>query len=300
MARPASVSCCLAGAYRAMYAGNGRFTRGLIRSIGTALLFSLVPQQFKTSPSSAARVFFVDAAPPLVRGGRFTIGIVGRKGCYRNRRCPAWVTSMPQAELYAIYTAAKIAGYEGLGTVCIGGDSDTATQQVLQQRATTNCAVQNRILRRMFWLRLWSGLKVVPFHVACAINPADPMSRLSSFPSRGHAVREAHARTVSWQGCEKPFACIHSLEPPTWSPGLCAPNLAGSAAAAFTSVFLLCYPLAALAAMCQFCAPPSGPHFRARPAMGGAWLAVFFPLPWRCSASCVQPFMHTTRSLPTL
>ena len=39
--RPASLSCVLAGAYRSAYSREDRFTRGLIRSTGTALVFSL-------------------------------------------------------------------------------------------------------------------------------------------------------------------------------------------------------------------------------------------------------------------
>ena len=43
LARPGSFSCFLSGAYQAAYSGTGRFTRGLMRAIGTALLFSLFP-----------------------------------------------------------------------------------------------------------------------------------------------------------------------------------------------------------------------------------------------------------------
>ena len=126
LARPGSLSCFLAGAYRCVYAGTGLFTRGLVRSLGTALLFCLVPQSFKKQPASVGRVFFVDVAPPLVGSKCFTVGIVSNKGCLRTRRCPVWVTSMPQAELYAIYVASKIAAYEGHLSICVGSDSDTA------------------------------------------------------------------------------------------------------------------------------------------------------------------------------
>ena len=72
---------------------------------------------------------------------------------------------MPEAELFALYTAAKIGAYEGHPSICLGSDSDVARLQVLQQRASTSCAVQNRFLRRLFWLRLWSGAQLVLFRV---------------------------------------------------------------------------------------------------------------------------------------
>ena len=119
---------------------------------------------------------------------------MGPKGCYRSRRCPPWVTTLAQAELYGLYSAAKIAAYEGHGTACIGVDSDTARYQALRQRATTHCHVQNRVLRRLSRLRFWSGLKLVFFGVHTSQNPADPLSRQSSFPSVVAAIKEAQAR----------------------------------------------------------------------------------------------------------
>ena len=124
--RPGSLSCFLAGAYRAAYSGEGRFARGLIRSTATALVFSLVPQSYKSRPAQDGRVYFADAAPPSAPYTRHTMGVVGPKGWYRSRPCPPWVTTLAQAELYVLYTAAKIAAYEGHGTACIGVDSDTA------------------------------------------------------------------------------------------------------------------------------------------------------------------------------
>ena len=215
--RPASLSCFLAGAYRSAYSGENKFTRGLIRSTATALVFSLVPQSCQSRPAQDGRVYFADAAPPSTTCARHTIGVVGPKGCYRSRRCPPWVSTLAQAELYGLYSATKIVAYEGHGTACIGVDSDTASYQALRQRATTHCHVQNRLLRQLFWLRFWSGLKLVFFGVHTSQNSADPLSRQSSFPSVAAAIKEAQARHTHWCAADEPYEHIQSLQPLPWS-----------------------------------------------------------------------------------
>ena len=106
--RLASLSCFLAGAYRSAYSGENTFARGLIRSTRTALVFSLVPQSCKSRPAQDGRVYFADAAPPTSNCARHTIGVVGPKGCYRSRRCPPWVTTLAQAELYGLYSGFRV------------------------------------------------------------------------------------------------------------------------------------------------------------------------------------------------
>ena len=213
--RPASLSCFLAGAYRSAYSGENRFTRGLIRSTATTLVFSLVPQSCKSRPAHDGQVYFAHAAPPTTNCARHAIGVVGPRGCYRSRRCPPWVTILAQAELYGLYTAAKIAAYEG--HVCLGVDSDTARYQGLRQRATTHSHVQNRLPRLLFWLHLWSGLKLVFFRVHTSQNPADPLLRQSSFPSVAAAIKEAQARHSHWCAADQLYEHIQSLQPLPWS-----------------------------------------------------------------------------------
>ena len=200
--RPASFSCFLSGAYKAAYSGEGRFTRGLVRATTTALLFSLVPQSYAARPAIDGRVYFADAAPPTAPCTLHTMGVVGPKGCYRSRRCPSWVTTLAQAELYGLYTATKITAYEGHGTACIGVDIDTARYQALRQRATTHCPEQNRLLL---------------FRVHTSQNPADPLLRLSNFSSMAAAIKEAHARQASWSSCVQLYAHMQSLQPLPWS-----------------------------------------------------------------------------------
>ena len=62
--QPASLSCFLAEAYQAVYKGSGRFTRGLIRSTATALLFCTAPQNYAYRAPRSTPTFFADAAPP--------------------------------------------------------------------------------------------------------------------------------------------------------------------------------------------------------------------------------------------
>ena len=124
---------------------------------------------------------FADAAP---EGERFRIGIVGEKGFYRSSICPEWVASLQQAELFVVYAVAELASYRGFQSVHIGSDSNVARAQINSLRACVCAGPQQRILRRLFWLRCWSGCSISSFRVRSAINPADPLSRVVNFQSR--------------------------------------------------------------------------------------------------------------------
>ena len=221
LSKPASLSYFLAGAYQAAYKGSSRFTRGLICSTATALLFCTAPQSYAYRAPRSAPTFFADAVPPRQGTCRFTVGIVGPKGCYRARRCPAWIQTLPQAELYGLYTAAKIAAYEGMSDVTIGVNSDTARMQALSERAATACPVQNKLLRRLFWPRVWSAQRLVLFRVPLTLNPADPMSRANGFPSFPQAMREADLRRLRWENSDQPYQALTHIDPPPWSLRAC-------------------------------------------------------------------------------
>ena len=79
----------------------------------------------------------------------------------------------------------------------MGTDSEVARHQVVKGHASSGLPVQQRILRRIFWLRSWSRCSVGIFRVPSPQNQADPHSRLHSFPSRQAAVREAERRKVA-------------------------------------------------------------------------------------------------------
>ena len=53
-------------------------------------------------------VLFSDAA---VEGYHFKVGVVGSEGLYKSTRCPSWVASLQQAELWGIMFASKIGTY---------------------------------------------------------------------------------------------------------------------------------------------------------------------------------------------
>ena len=128
--------------------------------------------------------------------------MVGLKGTYKSFRCPGWVRTLQQAELWGVYMAMKIAVYiyrnvsggGGGGGFRVGTDSEVARHQVVKGHASSSLLVQQRILRRIFWLRSWSRCSVGIFRVPSPQNPADPHSRLHSFPSRQAAAREADER----------------------------------------------------------------------------------------------------------
>ena len=60
--------------------------------------------------------------------------------------CPMWVSTLQQAELFAIYEAAKIAAYKGWGAVTIGSDSNVSRWQITGLRANIPSDMQQRIL----------------------------------------------------------------------------------------------------------------------------------------------------------
>ena len=200
LSRPnTGLSCFIAGSYQALDSGGRRFTRSMARGLGT-LLFSAVAQSYPPDaheggmqqvPGKRHLLLFADAAPDEER---FRVGLVGDKRFRRSIPCQAWVTSLQQAELFGIYYACKVAVYRGHRSVVVGTDSDASRFQVAGQRATACSQAHQRILRRLFWLQLWSHVKLGVFWVDAAENPADPLSRLFTFPSRRHAAQDANDR----------------------------------------------------------------------------------------------------------
>ena len=79
LARPASLSHFLAGAYQAADFAEGKMTRGLSRSIAYVAMFSLLPQRFPVPMRATRDLLFLDAAPaPTAKNlPRFRIGVVG-------------------------------------------------------------------------------------------------------------------------------------------------------------------------------------------------------------------------------
>ena len=97
-----------------------------------------------------------------------------------------------------MYVVAKLASYRGCESVRIGSDSDAARSQVNALRASVGSVKQQRIPRRLFWLRCWTGTAINSFRVSSALNPANSLSREPCFQSRRQAVREAERRCRMW------------------------------------------------------------------------------------------------------
>ena len=194
LGRPnAGLGAFLAGAYTTLRQGQG-----VAKGVATVLLFSCVPQAADPLGDCGQTPWevFTDAAP---EGSGFRVGIVGEVGFYRFVRCPPWVLSLQQAELFAVYMVAKLATYRGYASVRIGSDSNVARSQVNALRASVGSARQQRILRRLFWLRYWSGTTISSFRVCSAFYPADSLSRETCFQSRRQAVHEAERRRHMWE-----------------------------------------------------------------------------------------------------
>ena len=141
---------------------------------------------------------------------------MGRPGVYRHEVCPAWVTSLPQAELCAGYAAMCLAAYRGLHAVNIGFDNDAARAQCASLQALTQCNAQQRILRKMFWLRAWAIVDLARFRVPSACNPVDSLSRVHEFLAREDAIAEAESRRRAWGIASYPYTFIsHAIYTPS-------------------------------------------------------------------------------------
>ena len=175
-------------------------TANLTRLLATAFALGHVCAFFapRGMPPRHFECWFSDAAPE--DAGGFRAGVVAVEGVLRSYACPGWVGSLQAAELWAYYLAVKVAVYQGVGALVVGTDS-MVTQAILHRgRAAVRCDGLQRILRRLFWLYRWSGVQVQTFRVASRDNPADPPSRLPSFPSRAACAQKARGLLVRWRG----------------------------------------------------------------------------------------------------
>ena len=98
----------------------------------------------------------------------------------------------------------------------VGTDSEVGRHRTLRGKASVQLPAQQRILRNLFWLRLWLGLSLSLFRVPTDINPADPLSRLGSFKSASQARLEADARISKWRNSPNPFMFLSHLAPSHW------------------------------------------------------------------------------------
>ena len=87
----------------------------------------------------------------------------------------------------------------------MGTDSEASRYQVMHGHASTPVAAHQRILRRLFWLRVWSRASVALFRVPSELNPADPLSRVKAFTSKSAAIAEADRRLKAWELSTSPF-----------------------------------------------------------------------------------------------
>jgi len=216
----------VAGAHAALHKaqeGSGiiDFNARLAKSVGTAVLLAHIPHSFEPV-RTGGWTLFSDAAED---GDRFRVGIVGLRGLYKSVLCPTWIESLQQAELFGIYLAAKLAIYiqrnaqvqssQG-GGVMIGTDSEVGRFQVLRTHAASSLGAQQRILRRMFWLRSWSGYSVGVFRVGTRYNPADPLSRVHEVGGKKAAKERANGRVQEWRNLTDPYRYLSFLPPAHW------------------------------------------------------------------------------------
>ena len=152
----------LAGAYAAMHVHSHVFPRALARATSTSLLFALSSHTVQLGHPTRRVTIFAYAAPC---GSRFRIGLVARKGVYKQQHSSAWLQTLQHVELYAAYNAIPLAAYRKESAICVGIDDDAARTQVTFLRSSKHCPVQLRILSMIFWLTAWASVGVTCFPV---------------------------------------------------------------------------------------------------------------------------------------
>jgi|Transcript_32029 hypothetical protein len=98
-------------------------------------------------------------------------------------------------------------------SVAVGIDNEAVRIQSAPLRASTDCPVQLRLLRRIFWLRAWSGLQVTVIRLPSAVNPADPLSRKHDMLSRASMLSLCEQRRVAWGESDLPFDSLRQSVP---------------------------------------------------------------------------------------
>ena len=116
----------------------------------------------------------------------------------------------------------RIAAYRGVQAGNIGFDNDAVRAQCASMQAITRCNTQQRLLRRMFWLRAWAEVDIACFRVPSACNPADSLRRVHEFPAREDAIAEAEWRRRAWEVTRYPHSFI--------SAAICTPSVYGALA----------------------------------------------------------------------
>ena len=196
------------------------FRTGIRRARMTAIAFALTPQSFAFWPwlpqlPSAECFFFSDAAERSVKG-RYRIGVVRGGRRWRSRKAPKWVTTLQQADLYAAVFALRLGCYMRLPYVVAATDSDVCRAQILGLRGGIFLRGQQRLLRRLLWLRSWNDRPLRGFRVGTELNPADPPGRLGSFRTQSDVTDNVKRRQVAWKGESNRFVCLEFLPRFAW------------------------------------------------------------------------------------
>ena len=96
--------------------------------------------------------------------------------------------SLQAAELWAATSAITVAVNRGERRLWLGLDSKGARHILGRGTLAGHCVTQQRILRRLFWLRGWSGVQANIFRVPSADNLPNLPSQLPSLASRTVAI----------------------------------------------------------------------------------------------------------------
>ena len=219
----AGAAAFLATAYHWLMGDHVYCGLSLLRSLMTAIIYALLPQQLKPDNCPALpregvadkHFLFCDAAPPT-DGRRFFMGVYLPGGDFRHWRCPKWVKTLQQAKLLAIVRSFQIAGFMGWSRAYLGCDSFVARAQATSLRASTALSTQQRILRRFFWFRSWTRLRMSVFGVSTEQNPVDPPSRAFDFRHIHEVRTSADRRFRAWQFAQEPFFASTQVPPFPW------------------------------------------------------------------------------------
>ena len=142
-----------------------------------AVLFVILPLRARPLPPPLCMpLVFCDAA---TFGSCFLVGVWKRDSFASVVDTPRWVTSLQQAELYAVFHAVRLLSLRSFSSACLVTDNLSTFFTVTAGRIAASPHTRLRLLRRINRICLSSPMQLEMALVPSRHNPADPYSRLS-------------------------------------------------------------------------------------------------------------------------
>ena len=150
--------------------------RAIWYSLLNVILLAAQPTQARRLPPPPCMpLVFCDAAP---HGSSFLVAVWKRDSFASVTETPSWVTSLQQAELYAIFHCVRLLSLRKLSMACLITDNLGAFYTVATGRVSAYSRTRLRLLCRINRICASSTLQLEIALVPSVHNAADPYSRL--------------------------------------------------------------------------------------------------------------------------